>query len=264
MLSLPRARRRARQLDLSGHAGPARRVVDPPDGTPLYRLAKGETWSVNEQGSSRSRALTHGLEEHPAYVPLPRRPRRRGRSGREAPSRRRFALRTPTPRPRASRRKITVETIAEAEKILGVAHTPAERELLVGTLTQQRVVARLRPKPPLGESDVPATVFQPRRSGAPRTVARVDPPQPSREVAVDEAGLALASIAELGAALRAKRISCVALAKAIPRAAAPSRRDASSASSRSARSARSPRRAAPTTSSPRARTAARCTASRMA
>jgi Asp-tRNA(Asn)/Glu-tRNA(Gln) amidotransferase A subunit family amidase len=109
-------------------------------------------------------------------------------------------------------RTITEETIAEAEKILGVTHTPAERELLLRELPQQRDVARGRPKPPLGETDAPATVFYPLATSA-RGVARVAAP-PAREIAVDEAGLAFASIAELGAALRSKRITCVALAKA--------------------------------------------------
>jgi Asp-tRNA(Asn)/Glu-tRNA(Gln) amidotransferase A subunit family amidase len=106
--------------------------------------------------------------------------------------------------------KITVETIAEAEKILGVEHTPAERALMLESLAQQRDSARLRPRPPLGEGDAPATVFQPRAATRSRSPALVEA-QP-RAVSADEAGLSFASIPELGAALRAKRTTATELA----------------------------------------------------
>jgi Asp-tRNA(Asn)/Glu-tRNA(Gln) amidotransferase A subunit family amidase len=109
--------------------------------------------------------------------------------------------------------KITVDTIAEAEKILGVTFTPAERELMLAGLGQQRDTARLRPKQPLGEGDAPATTFRPRATGLsgarPPALIETAP----RTVADDESGLSFATIAELGAALRAKRVTAAALAK---------------------------------------------------
>jgi Asp-tRNA(Asn)/Glu-tRNA(Gln) amidotransferase A subunit family amidase len=109
-------------------------------------------------------------------------------------------------------RAITTETVAEAEKILGVSFTPAERELMVRTLPGQRDNARMRPKIPFGVTDAPATVFQPAQNPGERSPAAAAAPIP-REVAADEAGVAFASIADLGAALRAKRLTAVELAR---------------------------------------------------
>jgi Asp-tRNA(Asn)/Glu-tRNA(Gln) amidotransferase A subunit family amidase len=54
-------------------------------------------------------------------------------------------------------------------------------------------------------------VFQPRAPAAPRAVPLAD--APAREVLTDEAGLSFASISELAAALRARRVTATSLAK---------------------------------------------------
>ena len=109
--------------------------------------------------------------------------------------------------------KITVEAIAEAEKILGVAFTPAERELMVNGLGQQRDFARMRPKPPLGEGDAPATTFQPTQVFIDSQFTLKPSALTPRTVSADETGLSFASIPELGAALRSKRVTAVDLAR---------------------------------------------------
>src|SRR5262245_39973250 len=105
--------------------------------------------------------------------------------------------------------KITPETIAEAEKILGVAFTPPERALMAGGLGEERDPARRRPGPPPGEGDAPATTFQPKPAGPRRAPKLVE--AKVREVSPEEAGLSFATISELGAALRANHTTAVAL-----------------------------------------------------
>jgi Asp-tRNA(Asn)/Glu-tRNA(Gln) amidotransferase A subunit family amidase len=110
---------------------------------------------------------------------------------------------------------LAVEALAEAEKVLGFALTPEERKQALRVVVENRDAARLRPTPPLGMDDAPATVFRPTPPASPRRGADfgVADARPSTDggAFATEGDLAFASLPRLAASLAAGSTTSVAL-----------------------------------------------------
>jgi Asp-tRNA(Asn)/Glu-tRNA(Gln) amidotransferase A subunit family amidase len=112
--------------------------------------------------------------------------------------------------------EITEAVIAEAEKVAGLSFTPEQREMMVENLQRQRGAFETLREIPLPNHVPPALHFDPVPPGAerptgPSEVRASRPrtlPDPSRP---EE--LAFASLSELGALLRDRRISSVSLTR---------------------------------------------------
>jgi Asp-tRNA(Asn)/Glu-tRNA(Gln) amidotransferase A subunit family amidase len=108
---------------------------------------------------------------------------------------------------------ITVQSISEAEKLLGLAYTEAERALMLDNLAAQIDLAVKRRKTVLPQALAPATLFDPRLPGwTPPEVGRFRaselpvPPLPS-----NDEDIAFASVSTLGAWIRTRAIAAVRL-----------------------------------------------------
>ncbi len=108
---------------------------------------------------------------------------------------------------------ITVDAVAAAEALLGIACTDAERAMMLDGLAAQLALIRARRAVPLPEGLAPATRFDPRLPGW-----RAPPPLPFRPSAApspplpdDAADIAFAPVATLAGWLRGGAISSVAL-----------------------------------------------------
>lgn len=112
-------------------------------------------------------------------------------------------------------RPVDAEIVAAAERLAGVRYTPSEREQIVASAEGQLEFLRARRSYLPGPELAPATTFDPRPAGfvppaqAHATRADTDAVEPGRAPTEDD--LAFASIAQLGAWLRAKQVSSVEL-----------------------------------------------------
>jgi Asp-tRNA(Asn)/Glu-tRNA(Gln) amidotransferase A subunit family amidase len=108
---------------------------------------------------------------------------------------------------------VTAETIAAAERLLGVAYTEAERALMLDNIGAQIALARQRRGVALPAALPPATRFDPRLPGfvMPQGVFRpaaMEGPDPS-----EPEDIAFAPVAVLGRLIRTRRISAARLAR---------------------------------------------------
>jgi len=110
---------------------------------------------------------------------------------------------------------ITAETIAAAERLLGVAYTDAERALMLDNIAAQIDLARQRRAVTLPVALPPATRFDPRLPGfimpdvGPFSPAAADAP----DLPEDEAAIAYAPVATLAAWMRARKLTSVRLTR---------------------------------------------------
>jgi Asp-tRNA(Asn)/Glu-tRNA(Gln) amidotransferase A subunit family amidase len=118
------------------------------------------------------------------------------------------------------RKVVSIADIESAERLVGVAYTPAEREQMVGNLEGQIAAAVARRKLRFDNSTPPASRFDPRlpnfRMPGPSSprFSRI----PVRPLPDDEAAIAFASIGELAAwisagALTSRRLTKIYLAR---------------------------------------------------
>jgi Asp-tRNA(Asn)/Glu-tRNA(Gln) amidotransferase A subunit family amidase len=108
---------------------------------------------------------------------------------------------------------ISAETIAAAERLLGVAYTAAERALMLDNIGAQIALARQRRSVALPADLPPATRFDPRPPGFVMPEggfrpAETDGPDPS-----EPEDIAFAPVAVLGRLIRTRRISAARLAR---------------------------------------------------
>ncbi|MCH9680236.1 MAG: amidase [Deltaproteobacteria bacterium] len=93
----------------------------------------------------------------------------------------------------------SADTIAAAERVLGVRYTQSEREMIADTLQEQLGFVASRRGHPLPNQLAPATVFDPRPPGFATPTHATAPVLPTiaRSVPTDDEELAFASVAEL-------------------------------------------------------------------
>ncbi len=108
---------------------------------------------------------------------------------------------------------ITADTIAAAERLMGVSYTDSERAMIAASIAAQVGLARQRRAQPLSVGLAPATRFDPRLPGfafpdvGPFRIQDGDVP----DLPADEADIAFASVTELSGWVRARRITSVRL-----------------------------------------------------
>src|SRR5262245_13602895 len=109
--------------------------------------------------------------------------------------------------------KFTAETIAAAERLLGVSYTAAERALMADNLAAQIGLAVSRRAVALPRELPPATVFDPRLPGwkAPATGAFRPSKPPVTPLPARDEDIAFASVGALGAWLRSGALTSVRL-----------------------------------------------------
>ncbi len=111
-------------------------------------------------------------------------------------------------------RKITLEMVQNAEWIAGLTLTDEERKRLAGTLTTDLMALKLARSAKLPNSLSPALHFIPQPGLKPSAVrGAVTPPAIDSKPPADETDLAYASVAQLGAWLKAKQLTSVDLTK---------------------------------------------------
>lgn len=101
-----------------------------------------------------------------------------------------------------------VDMLAAAEQVLGIEHTPAEREQIAASLDEQLGLIVSRRGHPLANELAPATVFDPRLPGMalPTDTTRTFPAV-SEALPADDESIAFASVASLSHWIATKQIS---------------------------------------------------------
>jgi Asp-tRNA(Asn)/Glu-tRNA(Gln) amidotransferase A subunit family amidase len=112
--------------------------------------------------------------------------------------------------------EITAETVAQAERLAGVAYTPAERQLLAASYPEQLAWIAARRRVALPDALAPATIFDPLLPGGrlPRRRRLVRAPGAPGPVPRSDDDLAFASVAEQSAWIRAGRLTSARLTDA--------------------------------------------------
>ncbi|MEM7154574.1 MAG: amidase [Myxococcota bacterium] len=116
---------------------------------------------------------------------------------------------TPTGQPgTAATASTDLDSLAAAEKVLGIEHTPAEREQIAATLDEQLGLVASRRGHPLPNELAPATVFDPRLPGTavPTSTTRAFP-EVGEALPADDESIAFASVASLSKWIATKQIT---------------------------------------------------------